>query len=357
MNDLLDYIVSTTWAFMLTFILVSFIPAIVIIKRPFKNLFAARATQIVTSLGAFAFLMYLLMGPHGYAVQFIEAKSNGNQVCLVEFHYSGDGDGGTYENYRLYVVDAKTGDLILRKSIDSPELLIVKEKSAIFFEWQKAVEYDLFSGDIIHEYSKEKGFEKYTELAVGIEDMNRINSPNNQAQLTLLAKNGKEYTLDLNTDELIEGKPPTSHQKEKYHLDEYSITYKDSLNHEVYISFSSTQGKLEKLKFSDHYSEGTLSEDEYIFPDFVSVHPELNLFVFKHYRTTDKTEAIFTAMGFDKKMKWEISQSDLKTKDKITDQPLHGITLAFSSNLYLTFGGQVVAVNAADGTLLWRKSY
>ena len=131
-DTMLDYIVSNTWAFMLVFMAVATVPTLVIIKRPFKkNLILGRASQITISALAFGALLYLVMGPSGYVGNFIGAVSNGEKICLIEEHYQGDGDGGSWEAYRLYVLDARDGHRILRMNVETSSILCVTENSVI----------------------------------------------------------------------------------------------------------------------------------------------------------------------------------------------------------------------------------
>lgn len=317
-----------------------------------------RITQFGVSLLAFAALMYLLLGPHGYAVQYIGGLTNGDDLCLVEQHYTGDGDGGSYVNYRLFVLDMKTGERKLRLPVDSPEILCVKENSVVFFIWNYAEEYDLKTGEKINEWNKENGFEKFPELSVGISDINRSTGAydfENKGWLTVTAKNGHQYIYNLLTDELKEEKF-VPHVVPTYNVDDHEIRFNDSTDNKYWrYNFEDKTGELKQLVFHDKDYAETILEGEYLRPEMVSVHPELGLFVFKHYTSTDYNASIHTGVGFDHQIKWRLSQADLQTSDNFTNQPLPGITIPFGDQLIATFGGQAICINVSDGNVVWKS--
>jgi hypothetical protein len=359
MGDILDYIFSETWLMTTVFILVCFIPTIVIIYRPFKNLILGRITQITVAGGAFAFLMYLVMGPDGYALQYIGGLTNGKEICLIEMHYQGDGDAGHYEVYRLYVLDLKTGKRISRTSVESQELLCVTENTAIFFERTSAVAYDLKSGEKVHEWSKEKGFEDFPELHSGISELNRSTASyqfKNEAWLTITAKNGHQYCYNLLTSELVEQEYPPSDSEDSFTRDDYEVAHKSTgSNKEWYFSFKEKTGEIKQLVYHSKNNPEKILDGDYLNPKMIAVYPDQKLFIIQHFTTVENTSAIFTAVTFDQQIKWRVTQTDLKAADKFSDQPLPGISFPKDNQLITTFGGLVILLNAADGSIVWKS--
>ncbi len=355
---MLDYIVSEGWLFMTVFIALCAVPTLMIMKRPFKNLFLARTTQIVVSLLAFAALMYMVMGPSGYAVQFVGGLSNGKDLCLIEMHFEGE-DG--YEAYRLYVLDQETGNLKFRKKIETQDILCVRENSVVFFLWNYAEEYDLTSGELLHTWSEEEGFEKFPQLDCGISDLNRGSNSawfENFGWLSITAKDGHKYCYDIMKDELIETEylngPP---ERGEFTCDEYSVKFKDSTDGTSwYYDFQDKTGEIKQLVFHDSQDKETVLEGEYLNPDMVDVYPKIQTFVLRHYTTTESISSIHSAVGSDNKIKWQLSQADLKTEDKFSKQPLPGISMPVDNNLILTFGGQVFCIRVASGKVLWKTA-
>ena len=358
MGDLLDYIVSETWLMTTVFIVVCFIPTIVIIYRPFKNLILARITQITVAGGAFAFLMYLAIGPDGYALQYIGGLTNGKEICLIEMHYQGDGDAGHYEVYRLYVLDLNTGERLSRTSVESQELLCVTDM-AVFFERTGAVAYDLKSGEKVKEWSKEKGFENFPELQSGISELNRQSASyqfKNEAWLTLTAKNGHQYCYNLLTDELLEIQYPPNNSEGPIVFDEYEVSRQSThQSKEWYFNFKEKTGEIKQLVYHTKNNTEKILEGEYLNPKMVAVYPDQKLFIIQHFTTVENTSAIYTAVTFDQQIKWRITQSELQTSDKFSDQPLPGISFPINDQLIATFGGLVVLLNAADGSAVWKS--
>jgi hypothetical protein len=359
MGDILDYIVSETWLMTTVFIVVCFIPTIAIIYRPFKNLILARITQITVAGGAFAFLMYLVMGPDGYALQYIGGLTNGKEICLIEMHFQGDGDAGNYEVYRLYVLDLKTGERISRTSVESQELLCVTDNTAIFFERTGAVAYDLKSGEKVKEWSKEKGFENFPELHSGISELNRQSASyqfKNEAWLTITAKNGHQYCYNLLTDELLEIQYPPNNSESPIVFDEYEVSLQSiHQSKEWYFDFKEKTGEIKQLVYHTKNNTEKILEGEYLNPKMVAVYPDQKLFIIQHFTTVENTSAIFTAITFDQKTKWRVAQNELGTADKFSAQPLPGISFPINDQLIATFGGLVVLLNAADGSVVWKS--
>ncbi|MBI3134910.1 MAG: hypothetical protein HYZ14_09585 [Bacteroidetes bacterium] len=360
MDAILDYIVSETWAFMTVFTFLCLVPTLMIMRRPFKNLVLARVTQISVSLLAFCGLMYMVMSDHGYAGHFIGGLTNGSELCLVEEHYQGDGDGGSWEAYRLYVLDLKTGALKYRMNIESPEILGMSEKSVFFFEWTGAVEYSLEDGSKTGERSKEKGFEKFPELKGGIMDLNRSSEAyqfKNEAWLTITAKDGHFYCYNLLTDELVAQQYPPDRYTGGFKLDEYELRYTDPADTKSWcFNFETSTGEIERLVFHDKNYEVLNFEGEFLDPEIVAYNAKNRLFVIRHYETLERTHALFSAVSFDLKPLWRQEQRKFAGADKVTPDPLPGIAFASEDKLITTFGGTVVCLNILDGTVIWKVS-
>lgn len=299
------------------------------------------------------------MGPDGYAVQYIGGLTNGKEICLIEMHYQGDGDAGEYEVYRLYVLDLKTGERNSRTSVESQELLCVTQNTAIFFERTSAVAYDLNSGDNVREWSKEKGFENFPELQSGISDLNRHTASyqfKNEAWLTITAKNGHQYCYNLLTDELLEIQYPPNKSEGPIVFDENEVSRRSThQSKEWYFNFEDKTGEIKQLVYHSTDNSRKILEGEYLNPKMIAVYPDQKLFIIQHFTTVENTSAIFTAVTFEQQIKWRITQSDLQTSDKFSDQPLPGISFPINDQLVTTFGGLVILLNAADGSVVWKS--
>lgn len=362
MSDVLDYIVSTAWAFYTVLAILCILPSVFIIKRPFKNLVLGRITQFLTVLLAFSAIMYLTLGPNSYAVEFIGGLSNGQELCLIEKHISSDGDGMTYDEYRLYVINLENGEKLSRMNIDSPELLCVKENSVIFFERISAVEYDLKSGEKIYEWSNEKGFEKFPELSSGIYDLNRQSSLAsnyiNKGFLNITAKNGRKYYFDLLHDSLYEGNYYNNIITDGYSFSEYGVQYKMNSYTVSNYYFVSEVDEIKKLKYEGNYDKDVrFYEGTFLSPSVIALNEKESFFVVKHFETLDKKTAIYTAVNFDFTTRWNINQKDLAIKDKYPETPLPGISFAVEDKLILTFGGAVLCLNSLTGDIRWQNAY
>ncbi|MBK9590192.1 MAG: hypothetical protein IPO32_01425 [Crocinitomicaceae bacterium] len=87
----------------------------------------------------------------------------------------------------------------------------------------------------------------------------------------------------------------------------------------------------------------------------VAVYPDQKLFIIQHFTTVENTSAIFTAVTFEQQIKWKITQTDLQASDHFSDQPLPGISFPLNNQFITTFGGLVVLLNAADGSVVWKS--
>lgn len=357
---MLDYIVSNTWSFMTVFFVVALIPSVVIIKRPFKNLILGRATQFIVSALAFCALMYLIMGPNGYAGHFIGALSNGEKICLVEEHFQGDGDGGSWEEHRLYILDVKDGHRILRMNIEASSILCMTSNSVILpAPGGTAIEYNLETGKKMREWNTEKGFEKFPELSVGIQDMNYSSEYYehiNEAWLTLKAKNGYHYCYNLLTEELIQAEyPPRRDFKNSF--DEYGVELRVTDYYHAYrYSLETKNGEIEQLVYRNLQSDTVMYPGEFLDPKIVCLDTVQQFFVVLHYETLDRTNAFLTAINYDLKTRWAISQRDLQVADYYTKTPEISNVFMNGENIFASFGGTVVCLRANDGNLVWKQT-
>jgi len=364
MENLLDYIVSETWAFMVVFIGLCLVPTLMIIKRPFKNFILARTTQITVSVLAFAAMMYLLMSDHGYAYTFVNALTNGKELCLVEKHYQGDGDGGSYEEYRLYVLDFETGKRKVRMNVETSDMLCVTENSVFFYEYSGtvwgAVEYSLEDGSELKKLNPEEGFEKFPEFKSGIMDMNRQSGNDrfkNEAWLTITSKDGHFYCYNLLTEELLPQQYPSSQSAAGFKMDEYELRYKDPADgKEWYFAFENATGEIERLFFRNKNYDTQNFEGDFLEPEFVAYNAQHRCFVIRHYETLEKKTALFSAVSFDLKPLWRTDQRKMAVTDRIEEDPEAGLAFAYMDKLILSFGGTVVCMNIADGNVIWKTT-
>ncbi|MFI5204897.1 MAG: hypothetical protein ACHQF2_10410 [Flavobacteriales bacterium] len=359
MSGFLDYIVSNSWLFMIVFIFFAGMVTVIWFFRPFKKWQFNRAMHIICSLGFFAILMYLLMGPNGYAVNFTDMRSNGHHICLVEQHEQGHGDGGSSTEHRVYILDLKTGERIYRMTNDYGRLLMVRDSFLILYEREGAIAYDLKEGNEVKRWGKEKGFENFSELTSGIQDITSYSGSYyglNNASLGITAMNGKKYHFNLTTEKLTSGNGPAFNNKGVYNLNENEIRYEHEgyYQWEVY-SFKDVEGEIRKLQYS-HY-DGTKKElnEELLAPDFVTVNDEKKYFVIKHFEGLDRKNAILTAVTFDMQKKWEVRQNLLDVSDHYNDTPEIGRVVSVNNNILVTFGGFIVYLNGENGQVIWKS--
>jgi hypothetical protein len=359
MSAFLDYLVSTSWLAITVYIFLLFAITGIWFLRPFRSMILNRILHAGFSLGAFAFLMYMHLGPSGYAVQFTYGLSNGEQLCLVEKHWQSDGDAGSSEVWRLYVLDLETGKRIYRMSLESPEILYVSDSGVVFFLWNYAVEYNLLDGTQTREWSKEKGFEKFPQLKSGIQDLNRQSEYYrnvNSGYLTLTAMDGHYYCYDFATDQLI----PTQYIQQAdttlWHYDEYGIyRYDFNRNEERSYRFETKTGEIEQLTYNQRGGIPVTFNGEFLDPSIVAMNVEKKYFIVKHFTTLDHTNAILSAIHFDLSPKWSVEQASLGVADQYDEKPEIGQCIYVNDNLVVTYGGFVVYLNGDTGEVIWKK--
>ena len=358
MGDFLDYLVSTTWLAVSVFIFMLFFIVGIWFYRPFKNMIFNRIIHVAFSISGFLFLMYMILGSSGYAVNFIRGITNGKQICLVEEHYQSDGDAGGSDVWRLYVLDLETGKKVYKMMVDSPEILYVSEKSVVFFEWNYAVEYDLIQGNKTREWSYEKGFEKFPELRVGIQDINRHSeSTSNSAYLTITAKDGHKYCFDFATEQLFETDYLNTPDSSRYTYDDDGVYYKQIGDYSNLFSygFKDKTGEIEQLVYSKYPAEDLLFDGEFLYPSVVGLNPKSGYFLVKHFTTLEKNNAVLTAINFDMTVKWRVEQFELKVIDEYSVNPEIGQCISVNNNYVVTYGGFVVYLNGETGEVIWQS--
>jgi len=335
------------------------VPTLMIMWRPFKNLILARTTQIGLSIFSFLALMYLLMSQHGYAVSFTGGLTNGKDLVLIEKHYEGDGDGGSYESYRMYVLDLKTGERTFRSNIENPSLLCMTDSSVFFYDYGgKAVEYSLLDFSVIDEVGIESGFEEYPELKTGIASMNSSSRSAefiNEGWLTISANDGHHYCYNLLTEELLEREYAPGNDGWGYTMSDYSLSYRDPLDQRDWsFSFETKTGDIEQLVFHAKDYSKTEYSGEFLDPEFVAYNPAQRLFVVKHYETLERKKAIFSAISYELKPVWKLEQNQIIEKDNFTENPEPGISFCYKTNLIVTFGGAAACLNILTGEVIWK---
>jgi hypothetical protein len=358
MEPVWDYIASNSWLRVSLFFIFTFMITVVWWFRPFRTPLYNRILSAVLSLGSAAVIFYMSFAHIGYAVHFDGALSNGEQLCLTESHSHAAGRSST-TRHRLYVLDVKTGKRIYRMALSTGQMLMVRKKGVVFFEGVKAIEYNLQNGDCTNEWSKEKGFEKFTELKSGIQDLNRhwlwwksINS----AYLTLTANDGNKYCYDLVTDSL--------HKKEylrnlpeilKYSWDEDGVYFKnEKYSDEVAYRFEYGSGERRKLYKSKYPEENIFYPYDFLRPKVIALFENEQFFVIKHLESLDEKNTIFTAINFDLTKKWEVKQNEMDVTDGYNDNPEFGTWHQVNNNLVVTFGGFVVYLAGSTGKPIWK---
>ena len=359
MSDFLDYLISTRWLAMSVLLFLLFAIVGIWFYRPFQNMIFNRVIHVVFSVAGFSFLMYMMMGPSGYAVNFVRGLSNGKQICLVEEHYQSDGDAGGSDVWRLYVLDLETGKRIYRMMVDSPEIMYVSEKGVVFFLWNYAVEYNLTDGSMTREWSKEKGFEKFPELRSGIQDLNRHsawNTNSNSGYLSITAKDGHKYCFDFATEELIETEYLNEPEKVHYRYDEYGVYYKEPGGYGDLFSyrFKDKTGEIDELVYEKYPNEDLVFDGEFLYPSVVGLNAESGYFLVKHFTTLEKINAVLTAVNFDLSVKWSVEQFELGVIDEYLENPEIGQCISVNNNYVVTYGGFIVYLNGETGEVIWK---
>lgn len=340
MENLIDQVVSEIWLFMTVVIGALLLSGFFFAVKPFKNNLIDRGIGSLMAVFAVFVMIYLTRSEYGYAVEFIEMRTNGKEVCLMERHETGDGDGGTHTMYRIYVLDIKTGERLVREVSNYSEILTMTQDGVFIFEPDRAVKYDLHNGDEIREWTSTKGFEKFPELKSGINNFgrnSRIVDRKKKGYLDLTAMDGHRFYFDFEDEKLYPGTLPN----EPYDQRAYMFT------------FSVNTGEIETLLLSN---TDRAYEGEFLSPEILVRDDSAKFIIVKHFAALDKRDAIITAISFDLKKVWEVRQSTLSIRDKYDEGSLIGVHLYTDSKLLISFGGAILCLDALTGKELWRTA-
>ncbi|HEY3406176.1 MAG TPA: hypothetical protein VGK59_22470 [Ohtaekwangia sp.] len=339
MENLIDHVVSETWLFMTVVIGALLLAGFFFMYKPFRNNLIDRAIGTVFVLISIYVMIYLTRSEYGYAAEFIEMRSNGNEVCLMERHETGDGDGGTYTMYRIYVLDLKTGKRLLRMTCDYSEILTMTDNGVFIFEPDRVVRYDLFTGKETGEWSAENGFKKFPELKSGINSLgrnSRIIQGRKKGYLSITAMDGHQFYFDPEDEKLYPGTLPNEPYDPRTYM----------------FNFSVNTGEIKTLMLSN---TDRAYDGEFLSPEIMLRDDSAEFIIVEHYAALDKRDAILTAISFDLKKIWEVKQSSLGITDKYNENPELGSWLYEGNNLLLSFGGAVLCLDAKTGKEIWRN--
>jgi hypothetical protein len=339
MEDLIDTVVSSTWLFIVLVFAAMMLSGYFFFLQPLSKRWLNITLGIIFA-GVFIYIMiFATRGAYGHAVEFTDIQSNGQQLCLEERHEVGDGDGGTSTVYRIYIIDLKTGKRLLREVLPYANILGLTADSYITYENDEVVKYGLFDGKQIKSWTKETGFEKYDELAPGINAFGRYQQHVNgqtKAYVKITTLNGREYFFDPSNETLYAERPPDQM------IDQYTFSFATVTGHIMHLV---------RYRPSEKLYDKTLLEPELIFFD-----EKKNLVVIKHYTTLEKSNAVLTGLTYDLEARWQVEQTNLHLGDKYTENPLYGTSTIIDDNLIVTFGGTVLCLDPTTGTERWRNS-
>jgi hypothetical protein len=359
MEVLFDTLASSTWLWLFVlFALLGGAGAVYFI-RPFQKQALNNILSITLSIVFFFVMIYLTRSQYGYAVEFVDVKSNGKEIALIERHEVGDGDGGSSTAYRLYILDISTGKRKVRQ-LSNSSLLAVTDRGVIMNEYQRIVVYDLETGDEKNEWSSEKGFEKFPELRSGLASLNAdsyaVKGSSGSTQypfLRIVAQDGHEYFFDFDKEQLLTERPSYTGSNQSFYFDTYGMRVEGPTRYSY--SFVRENGEIEKLIFSSDEQEQKEYGGDFLDPELVGCNFDKRILIVKHFQTLKKDETIVTAISFDLKKLWEVRQSELDVVDSFDENPTVGATLSVDDKLILTFGGFVVCLKEDDGSVVWKS--
>ncbi len=354
MEDLIDLLLSHTWLVTILFTIAIFASVGIWLTPRFQpNRFLL--LKVVISLALLGPAFYLMFGPAGYAVDFTDADFYGDKAVVLEEHYSGDGDGGSYQENRIYVIDLTTGKRLLRKSVEYTKLLFVNEQGAFVDEYQKGVLlYNLTDWKVLKTWNKETGFEQFPELQSGINQISSWNGNSaTQHVLQITTQKGRVYYFDLRTQQLSETAPKRNYQS----------TFSDSYLNlreapaKAYYSFVRTTGEILHLQMQKtNESKPTEFAQDFLDPDFVAFDSAQNLFIVRHFETLERKTILLTAFDADLHKKWEVHQSALFPALEPRNDAKN-IVLFVGKNLWVSLGGFTALLKAKNGEVIWANRF
>ena len=366
MQNVLDHIFSSSWMLMAIFFVLLIITSIIAYGTNFfKNKILNWLYKSVLVILPFSPIILGMFIPikYGFSEQIPIMYITNDKLCLLDKKQAGD-EGGNWDEYRLHVLNANTGEQISRKFYkDIYDIGAIHGDTMLLYSYWHFILVDIKTNNEIKTISKEYLQSKFTELSLGIESMNYskrdfdVYAP---LVITITSKTAKTYYYEPFSDKLLSEELTRTPASLTYYLKDKEIYSKDAKNNEermVSLDYTKGSNKIKHLKFTDEAlnNSSEITKLDLLEPQIIALFFEQKTFVVVSYETTDKLNFILHAISLEGKEKWTIKQSELNLTDKYTIDPKLDAAINYSHNLIFSCGGFVVSMDINTGKVNWKK--
>lgn len=271
----------------------------------------------------------------GYIKKFDELAIREHALIAIDHLNSGDGEGNSWEHYRLHGVELPSGKKLFRTLLGVNYIGIAGySQNTVWIEVNgEAFEgYDLTTGKKTAKVTKEILATKIPELSVGVESYSFLKNKNT---LDVRAKNGLTYEVDALKLTVITQKNEAAMQSE------IQPPFKLS---------SSVRKKI--IGKNDRVLNPNL---ELIEGEILANYPDLKIVTAIGFESTDKKIFTLYGLSFEGKVLWQISQSELKLEDFYSTQNYYNGSIKFDQNLVVGVSGFLVSIDIKNGQVEWKE--
>lgn len=298
----------------------------------------------------------LFSGNYGYSHDSKDATLVGDKFCFLDT-YVRRSRTGSWDDVRLYIVDANTGEKQFRDFIGHKGEILAAENGLLLYSDEESYYLlNVSTNKIVKTFSKETLPQLYPQTAPGIGEIDFGNGENGISTMLLnvTSKNGNRFYIDPFSGKIADSAfdVPTRRLFFEHNFESIKIAG-DSVTPKKSVAFNTKNGSVaSNLGF--YYKQAWTNSPNgktYIYPQFMAAYLKDGIIVFKSFDTTDKTSFTVTAVeDMNLKEVWNIKESDLQSGN---NELKHWTK--YKSNLIFNLDDYFYSVDVITGKVNWKK--
>ncbi|HTF05564.1 MAG TPA: PQQ-binding-like beta-propeller repeat protein [Bacteroidia bacterium] len=261
---------------------------------------------------------------------------------------------------RVHVIDAKTGERLLRFSVGHGKensIIGIRGDTLAYASDDRVTFYSITDGRELLVWSAETLPKLYPELASGLHNFSAYKT---RVDLHVSSMDGSKWMLNIMDKSITkEGEAPAYPPRtDRLFVEGGAICrYRDVSYSEEVIGLESKDGEGAREVICGENDSVLNNELIFLEGNIVALSLKDSCFVVKHYETIAKTRAIFTCVSLDGKRKlWEVRQSVLLPDDDGEEEFSMFAAIDEANGLFIiSIDDELITLSLKDGKVMWRE--